>query len=262
VTREQRLVFGEDAPLYDRARPGYPPAVFDHIVEFAGVAPPARVLEVGAGTGKATVPLAARGFAVVALEPSEEMAAVARQRCAGAGAHDVEIAVTSLEDWALEPAGFSVVYAATAWHWVTPEGRLARAHRALRDRGTLALFWNCPGWPDTPLRRAIDEVYERVAPELTNRMPGYSTHEVKRRACVVELEESDRFGPVEQVRVPWHADYTRAQHRELLRTQSNHRLLDPPTLERLLDEVGSVVEDEGGVLPVDYEVELYLARAR
>jgi hypothetical protein len=38
------------AELYDRARPSYPAAVVDDVVQIAGLAAPARILEVGAGT--------------------------------------------------------------------------------------------------------------------------------------------------------------------------------------------------------------------
>ncbi len=51
---DQRLAFGSVAELYDRARPSYPEALVDDVIAFAGVMPPTRLLEVGAGTGKAT----------------------------------------------------------------------------------------------------------------------------------------------------------------------------------------------------------------
>jgi hypothetical protein len=53
-------VFGEVAELYDQARPSYPAVLFDDVIAFAPQSP--RVLEVGAGTGKATVLLAERGL--------------------------------------------------------------------------------------------------------------------------------------------------------------------------------------------------------
>ena len=69
--REQRLVFGEVAELYDGARAGYSEAVVDDVLHYLGGDSRARrALEVGAGTGKATVAFAARGLAIVALEPS------------------------------------------------------------------------------------------------------------------------------------------------------------------------------------------------
>src|SRR6266852_7178795 len=42
-----------------------------------------RVCDVGAGTGNLTLPLAAAGLAVVALEPNAAMRALGRQRTAG-----------------------------------------------------------------------------------------------------------------------------------------------------------------------------------
>src|SRR5439155_3047645 len=39
---------------YDQARPGYPQALVGDVLAFAGMASP-RTLEIGAGTGKATV---------------------------------------------------------------------------------------------------------------------------------------------------------------------------------------------------------------
>jgi ubiquinone/menaquinone biosynthesis C-methylase UbiE len=62
--RKQPLVFGEVAELYDQYRPGYQEVVFDRVVEFGELRPGDPALEGGCGTGRATLPLAARGLAV------------------------------------------------------------------------------------------------------------------------------------------------------------------------------------------------------
>src|ERR1700722_4671949 len=83
MAREQRLVFGEVAELYDRARPSYPAALIDHLVDLAGGGTDhGRVLDVGCGTAKATVLLAARPLSGIGLEPDPDMAALARQNLA------------------------------------------------------------------------------------------------------------------------------------------------------------------------------------
>ena len=63
-----RVTFDGDAERYDRARPGYPAATFDDLLALTGLGPGARVLEIGCGTGQATVPLAERGCQIVAVE--------------------------------------------------------------------------------------------------------------------------------------------------------------------------------------------------
>ena len=52
------LEFDAVAERYDRVRPGYPAELFGELVALTGIGPGSRVLEVGWGTGKATVPLA------------------------------------------------------------------------------------------------------------------------------------------------------------------------------------------------------------
>ena len=72
-----RTTFGEDAARYHRARPVYPPALFAHL---SGP----RILEIGPGTGQATLPLTALG-SVTAVELSPELAAVARSHAPASG---------------------------------------------------------------------------------------------------------------------------------------------------------------------------------
>ena len=62
--REQRerlrATFDQAAELYERTRPGYPPALFDGLADRTGIRPGSRVLEIGPGTGQAMLPLAER----------------------------------------------------------------------------------------------------------------------------------------------------------------------------------------------------------
>src|SRR5918911_3342325 len=78
--RRNRLqtIFDEAASLYDEVRPGYPEDLFDDVVSLSGIPAGGRILEIGCGTGQATVPFARRGYRILCIELGENMAAVAR----------------------------------------------------------------------------------------------------------------------------------------------------------------------------------------
>src|SRR5215469_17371256 len=78
-----RTTFNSAAQLYHRARPDYPEELFDALVRLCDLRPGARLLEVGCATGKATLPLARRGFAITCIEMGPELAAEARRNLAG-----------------------------------------------------------------------------------------------------------------------------------------------------------------------------------
>jgi SAM-dependent methyltransferase len=84
------------------------------------------------------VPLAKRGFEIVAIELGAGLAEVARRNLAAFPA--VEVVHAAFEEWPLPPAPFDAVVAATAFHWLDPEVRLDKIAAALRPGGALALI--------------------------------------------------------------------------------------------------------------------------
>ncbi|MCC3772931.1 trans-aconitate 2-methyltransferase, partial [Streptomyces sp. UNOC14_S4] len=164
--RERRHVFGDDAEQYDAARPGYPERLVDEVLEFAaaGTGDPAPALEVGAGTGKATVAFAGRGLPVTCVEPDARMARVLRLRCAGLPGVDVEVA--GFETWRPGGRRFGLLYCAQAWHWVDEAARWPGARAALRPGGAVALFWNHWLLDDERLTRQLTDAHARHGVEI------------------------------------------------------------------------------------------------
>ena len=71
--------FAELAPKYDAARPQAPGELAEALMQWAGRSEP-DVVDVGAGTGLSTVIWVGRARQVTAVEPGEEMRAVALRR--------------------------------------------------------------------------------------------------------------------------------------------------------------------------------------
>jgi SAM-dependent methyltransferase len=265
MTREEwrrlerrRSTFDQAAELYDRARPRYPSALFDDLAELAGIGPGVRVLEIGPGTGQATVPLAERGCRVVAVELGPDLAAVARRNLARFPA--VEVVTAAFEDWPLPPEPFDVVLAATAFHWIDPAVRVARAADALRPGGALAtIATHHVAGGDASFFAQAQDCYVRWDPETP---PGGSPLPAAGDlpSSSEELDRSHRFGPATFRRYEWERSYTTTSYVEVLLTYSGHRDLDPRAQANLLDCIAQLIDDGyGGRITKRYLTELRVA---
>lgn len=133
--------FGQVADDYDRWRPTYPDAAVDRLAPQA----PARVADVGAGTGKLTAALLARALIVEAVEPDPQMLAVLARNHPSAVPHLSDSTSLPVEDGSLD-----AVLVADAWHWFDPERTIAELRRVLRPSGWLGLVWNVVADPVEP----------------------------------------------------------------------------------------------------------------
>ena len=228
-----RKTFDQAAEIYHRVRPDYPEALFDDLTVLAGLAPGDRLLEVGCATGKATLPLARRGFSITCLELGSELAAVARGNLAG---FDVEVLEGRFEDRRPgEPV--SLVFAATAWHWIDPRVRYRRAWEALRPGGHLALWAQEHVFPDggDPFFEEIQEVYEEIGegmpPDAVRFRPGGLQDD---RAGI---EASGLFEVTGVRQYDWERAYSAAEYIELLSTFSGHIAMAEWKSQRLFGEV-------------------------
>jgi SAM-dependent methyltransferase len=163
-----RETFGSVAELYDRARPTYPDAVFDDLAELAGLEPGSRVLEIGPGTGKATADLVRRGYTVIGIELSPELAEIGRRNVP-----DAEIEVGDFETWEPQEADFDAITAFAAFHWIAPELRFAKPAQLLSPGGALAVIHGPHVMPDDGdhFFFEVQEDYDDVVPHPDNRPP-------------------------------------------------------------------------------------------
>jgi len=227
LTEDERLrraqTFDEIAELYDRGR-GEPPAwIYDTLFAEAGLEPgAARVVEIGCGTGKSTLPLARRGAEVLALEMGANLAAAARRNLAAFPR--VRVLETRFEDWRPEEE-FDVALAITSWHWLDPAVRCEWAAAALQDGGVLAFTLGGQAYPPgfDPFFVEIQDAYEAVGMEriAEPRPAPESVPDVRE-----ELERSGCFGEVRVLRHLWSEEFTADEHVAMMETASDHRLLE------------------------------------
>jgi SAM-dependent methyltransferase len=127
--------FGAAADIYEQARPSYPQESIDFLLE--GLAGDAKVIDLGAGTGKFTRLIAERGVDVTAVEPADGMREQLQRVLP-----DVAALKGTAEQLPLPDHSVDVVLAAQAWHWVDVPRASAEVARVLKAGGRLGLIWN------------------------------------------------------------------------------------------------------------------------
>lgn len=225
-----RTTFDEVAELYDRARPGYPSELFDDLVALAGLEPGSRVVEIGCGTGQATIPLVERGLDVVCVELGESLATVARRRLAGRA----EIVNADFEQWEPEHAGFDAVAAFTAFHWLDPAVRFAKPARLLREGGRLGVVATQHVAGDDTFFAEVQEDYDAVVPDPGNRPPS-QPDEVGDLGA--QFAASGCFDAPVVRRYVWDVEYTAATYVDVLDTYSGHRSMEPEKRAQLYERI-------------------------
>jgi len=243
VDEARRTSFDARAGLYDAVRPSYPDALADDVMARAG----RRVLEIGAGTGKATAVFARRGASILAIEPGPELAAVLRRNLAGC---DVTVEQVTFEAWPIERR-FDVVMAAQAIHWIDPAVRYAKPADVLGPGGTLAVVYNETEGFEHGLGDALEAAYARWGP-LSSEPPGDDPVGDAVRMRSGEIAASGRFERPEVLRYPWTAIYTTERYLDLLDTYSDHALLAPDRRGPLYQAIADAIERSGGALEIRY----------
>ncbi|GAB1642982.1 class I SAM-dependent methyltransferase [Krasilnikovia sp. MM14-A1259] len=239
-------VFGEVAALYDDIRPGYPGALLDTIVACHGGVP-ASVVDLGAGTGKATELLLRLGAPITCVEPDPRMATVLAARFP-----QVRVETTAFECWTPPPGGVDLLACATAWHWMDPQTRARSARDALAPGGTVAIFHNRFEYADPAARQAIDDVYRAVEGRSAPGRPVRFAHD--------DLVSSGLFDDVRAAEWHRYPEFTTAQYLQLTQTFAPFRQHPEPRREAILSGLSVALDGLGGRITMDIRTALAIGR--
>jgi SAM-dependent methyltransferase len=233
--RARGTSFDAIAQDYEDARPEYPTALYDTLVDLTGITGSSRLLEVGPGPGIATRAMAQRGFHITALELGENMAAVAHRNLAEFP--NIEVVQGDFETW--DPgdrAPFDLIYAATAFHWIDPDVRYPRVAELLRPGGHLAIWTATHVFPvgGDPFFREIQDVYDTLGDGVPGDFtkPGELADE-----WGDEMRASGIFDEVRFLQFDWVVDYDVDAYIALLDTFSANLLRSPEDKAHLYGEI-------------------------
>jgi SAM-dependent methyltransferase len=243
---------------YDRYRPDYPIALFGEVTIRLGLPPRPLVVDLGAGTGRAALAMAERGWRVTAVEPGRAMLDVLRSRAANEG---VLIATVqgSAEATGLDPSSADLVTAAQAYHWFDAHASLTEMARIVRGGGGIALFWNVRDAERSALVQEYHALLKRYGIGDDERCTG-PVRETRR-----EIASIGAFDEPEFFQVPHAVSMQPHEFIGLSFTASYIRELADDVQARLRDELAPLVERHAAGRPhltIPYTVDCWIATRR
>jgi ubiquinone/menaquinone biosynthesis C-methylase UbiE len=216
---ELAATFDRAAELYDRVRPGFAESALEWVLPVGA----RRVLDLGAGTGKLTEALVARGLDVVAIDPAPNMLARLRDKLP-----DVDARVATSEATGLPDGDVDAVVVGSAFHWFARPGAEREMARVLRPGGVVGLLWNLRD-PASPTVRAFHEAQAHA----TETMPDEHAD--------VTLDPR-WFGPTQHRQFPHTQTLRPEQLVELVASRSYVIAMAEPERTHLLDRVRRFVD--------------------
>jgi SAM-dependent methyltransferase len=256
-------VFGGVAREYDRVRPGYPTQLVDDVLAYAGPLSASAdgrsassraggaIVDVGAGTGRATLAFAARGHPVTAVEPDPRMAEILAGHADGL---PVTVHVGTFETFTPVEA-FGLLTCAQAWHWIDEARRWDLAADALRPGGAVALFANRDRPADPAVADAVRAAYATHAPDLWIEDPPLDESTMDWD----EMAGQPRLVGYTTGLYRWRRTLSAEDLVAYLSTTSRHVLLDGEIRAALFRDILGRLDVP---VVIDVETELHLARRR
>lgn len=155
---------------YDCHRPAPPAGLAALLAQYTGLERPARVIDLGSGTGLSSRYWAERAQQVIGVEPSADMRSEAVSRTSAANVHYREgyAHVTGLP-----PRHAQVVTCVQSLHWMEPQGTFAEAARLLTPGGVFAAVDY--DWPPMSASWRTDQAWsacQELATRLESTLPG------------------------------------------------------------------------------------------
>lgn len=259
------------AGIYDEIRPSYPERLIEDVISKTDLELDDNLLEIGAGTGKATIQFAEKGFTIRAIEIGEDMAEILYDKCANYP--NVSVDIISFEEWnSPNDKKYDMIYSAQAFHWIDKNIKYKKCHELLNDKGYLILFWYNPSNNKLDKTREIQEKIDIIVNKYitdyyndkgkTERLEHDGVYKEDER--ITEIESSGLFELIEKI------DYThetKNNAEQYLKTMKSVPAftsildgLDDKIIENMDNEIKELINNHGGYVSTLFNFSLYITK--
>jgi len=251
--------FDKVAKVYDEIRPSYPQELINDIIDKTEISCEDKLLEIGAGTGKATIQLAEKGLQIHCVELGQNLADILIKKCLNYPKVTVDVA--SFEQWQPKPKEtFDLVYCAQAFHWIDPQIRYKKCHSLLNENGHIALFWYGPSNEISKVNLEINSLIEKYVPNYSNNDVEKNNYMETREMRKAEIVSSGLFTDVQIFEYLWENALNTDMYIKVLNSYSGYAVLKDELKIKLNKEVENIVNKHGGIVKSKLMFNLFIAK--
>ena len=250
--------FDQTADYYDLYRPSYPKQVIQQLVEGAHLDKQSKVLEIGAGSGKATELIKDYGFSIKCVEIGESLVQEGRKKfCKD---KNITFECTRFEEMQDTGERYDAIMAAQSFHWIPQPVGFEKCALFLKKGGYLALMWNMYLYDDR-------EEHQQLI-QLSNKYGGFADFVTmdnakdRIRTIVNNIEDSGLFFTPRVYQQEWQMDYTAKQYCGFLQTGNRFVQLEEDEKKQAYSDIIHLANQFDGKIHRPYMTVLYMAQKK
>lgn len=249
-----RKTFNTDEYNYDKSRPDYPKELFYDILDYINLSENSNVLEIGIGTGQATLPFLNKGCNVTAVELGDKLSRYCAQKFSNFD--NFSIINSDFIEVDLHEKSFDLIYSATAFHWIPKDSGYAKIKSLLKSDGAVALFWNHPFVSNVSdeTNLASMAVYEKYRPN--DKTPV----EFDLSKCQEQINELKQYGftNIKSKVYKRIRRLTSEEYISLIKTYSDHNALPEKVRKAFENDMRQAIDSVSRVINIYDTIDLYL----
>ena len=259
------------AAIYDEIRPSYPQKLIDDVIAKTGIKLSSRLLEIGPGTGKATIQFAEKGYSIHGVELGEDMATILRYKCRQY--ENVTVDVAPFEKWTNKDSdGYDMIYCAQAFHWLDPKLKYEKCHELLKNDGYLVLFWYNSSDGNSPIAKERQTEIAKIVNKYVSKASVKDDNSQRREHDGVykederlkEIESSGLFTLVEKIEYLQETKNSAEEYLKVMKSVPAFMSLldgiDDMSISYMNNDIKEVINKYGGCVTSFLNFSLYITR--
>ncbi|MEE3351761.1 MAG: class I SAM-dependent methyltransferase [Saccharofermentanaceae bacterium] len=253
--------FDTAVSLYEKMRPGYVDELYKAIFDYVSIDENSSVVEVGSGSGQATLPILKTGCSLTAVEYGENFSTLLKDKFKEFS--KFKVLTGKFEDVELEKDTYDLVFSATAFHWVPEEIGYPKVYSMLKEGGAFARFANRPrnSKNDPELAEEIDAIYEEYYNKFYGIRSGSKTIFTEDTAREISQIPA-KYGFTDITYHLFHRErvFTAKEYIQLLGTYSDHIAIEESIRKVFFAKIEDAIHRHGGSITISDTLDLELAR--